>query len=124
MIKGFFFGVSSVPNPRLLHLHVASDKIRGILLGTARNDFPAFYAEATARETQLMDMLVLLTALSVRLDEAQRTNTGSQWRDEERVATREMFDGMREFIRKSPTFAQLPRLEQQKIQRVIFDRVT
>ena len=103
---------------------MAPEKIRGILLQTARHDFPAFYAAATAREVQLMDMLVLLTALSMRLnDSTPRKTTRSGWLDEERAATRHMFDDIREFIRNGRTFAQIPNLERQKIQRVIFGRV-
>jgi len=104
---------------------VASEKIRGLLLQTARNDFPSFYAAATAREVQLMDMLVLLTALFVRLNEtAGRRKTPSHWHAEERAATLQMCDEFREFIRNGRTFGQLPRLEQEKIQRVIFNRVS
>lgn len=103
---------------------MASEKIRGILLQTARTDFPAFYERATDREIQLMDMLVLLTALFVRLNEsASRKNAKSHWRDEERATTQVMFDDIRSYIRNSRTFNELPQLEQRKIQRVIFDRV-
>jgi hypothetical protein len=104
---------------------VASEKIRGILLQTARNDFPSFYATATAREIQLMDMLILLTALFIRLNESRhRKKNQSHWQAEERAATRQMFDEIREFIRNGKTFDLLPRLEREKIQRVIFNRVT
>ena len=105
-------------------LHVASEKIRSILLQTARHDFPAFYAAATAREVQSMDMLVLLTALFVRLnDSTARPTPRSGWIDEERSATRQMFSDIREFIGNGRTFREIPELERQKIQRVIFDRV-
>ena len=104
---------------------MASEKIRGILLQTARNDFPSFYAAATAREIQLMDMLVLLTALFVRLNESSsRKKNQSHWQAEERAAARQTFDEIREFIRNGRTFELLPRLEQEKIQRVIFNRVS
>lgn len=107
-----------------LHHHVAPEKIRGILLQTARHDFPAFYAIATAREVQAMDMLVLLTALFVRLNETKpRKTVRSGWLDEERSATRHMFDDIREFISSGRTLGEIPTLERQKIQRVIFDRV-
>ena len=102
---------------------MATEKIRGILLQTARNDFPAFYAAASAREIKLMDMLVLLTALFVRLNEAasgKKSSTRSL--DEERVATRQMFVDIRAFIRNGRTFGQLPVLEREKIQRAIFNR--
>jgi hypothetical protein len=103
---------------------VASDNIRGILLQTARHDFPAFYAAAPAREVQLMDMLVLLTALFVRLNDPEHRNaTRAGWAEEERTATRQMFDELRKSILDGRTFNKIPSLEQQKIQRVIFDRV-
>ena len=103
---------------------MATEKIRGILLQTARNDFPAFYAAASAREIKLMDMLVLLAALFVRLNEpASGRKASNRWPDEERVATRQMFTDIREFIRNGRTFAQLPGLEREKIQRAIFNRV-
>ena len=71
-----------------------------------------------------MDMLVLLTALFVRLNEpSARRDTRLRWHEEECAATRQTFGEIREFIRKGGTFGELPRLEQQKIQRVIFDRV-
>jgi hypothetical protein len=107
------------------HPLVASKKIRGLLLQTARNDFPSFYAAATGREIQLMDMLVLLTALFVRLNEpAGRKKNHSNWRIEERAATRQMFDEIRDWIRNGRTFGQIPPLEQEKIQRAIFNRVS
>lgn len=103
--------------------HVASDKIRGVLLQTARLDFPFFYQHATEREARTMDMLVLLTALFVRLnDPSPKKNRRLQWRDEECATTRQMFTELREAIRRSPTFLRLPVLEQQKLQQVIFDR--
>lgn len=109
----------------LFHSLVASEKIRGILLQTARNDFPSFYAAATTREIQLMDMLVLLTALFVRLNEpASRKKNQSLWHAEERATTRQTFDEIRDFLRNGRTFGQLPFLEQEKIQRVIFNRVS
>lgn len=102
---------------------MASDKIRGILLKTARLDFPAFYQHATAREAQVMDMLVLLTALFVRLNEpAAKRSRKLQWRDEERATTRQMFAELREIVEESAAFAKLPPLEQQKVRQVIFDR--
>lgn len=107
------------------HPLVASEKIRGLLLQTARSDFPSFYAAATGREIQLMDMLVLLTALFVRLNEPlRRKKNPSHWHAEERAATRQMFDEIRDFIRNGRTFGQLPHLEQEKIHRAIFNRVS
>jgi hypothetical protein len=98
--------------------------LRAILLQTARYDFPVFYLRATAREAKLMDMLVLLTALFVRLnDHREERHQKPRRRDEETAATRQMFFDLRDFIRSGATFASLPNLEQQKIQRVIFDRV-
>ena len=102
---------------------MASENIRGLLLQTARNDFPSFYAAASVREIQLMDMLVLLTALFIRLNKPASRKSLSHWRAEEREATRQMFDEIRDWIRDGETFAQLPLLEQEKIQAVIFDRV-
>lgn len=104
--------------------HVASNKIRGVLLKTARLDFPAFYQHATVREAQTLDMLVLLTALFVRLNEpTAKKNRKLQWRDEECATTRQMFTELRAIISQCPTFLRLPLLEQQKIAQVIFDRV-
>ena len=102
---------------------MASDALHTVLLQTARRDFPVFYANATAIEAKLMDMLVLLTALFVRLNEPKRAdelNTHS--RGEELAATQHMFGDLREFVRKGRTFATLPTIEREKIQRVIFDR--
>ena len=104
---------------------MASEKIRGILLQTARSDFPSFYGAATNREIQLMDMLVLLTALFLRLDQSTQQKKGpSRWHAEERAATRQMFDEIRHFILNSETFVRIPRLEQEKIRRAIFSRVS
>ena len=108
----------------VFHSIVSSPKIRAILLQTARNDVPSFYAAASARESQAMDMLVLLTALFVRLNEpATRQKDSIRGHDEERAATRQMFDEIREFLQKGRTFGLLPQLEREKIQRVLFQRV-
>ena len=70
-----------------------------------------------------MDMLVLLTALFVRLNQPA-PGANSDLRDEECAATRQVFVSLRDFIRNGKTFAALPKLEREKIQRVIFDRVS
>lgn len=71
-----------------------------------------------------MDMLVLLTALFVRLKHpAIRRNPASGLHDEERAATRQMFSEIRAYIRNGRTFSDLPATERTRIQRVIFDRV-
>ncbi len=104
--------------------HMTSENLREVLLNTARHDFPVFYRRATPRETKLMDMMVLLTALFVRLHEPQPSNHGeSRSRIEEARATERTFAELRNEIRSGRVFAALPNLEQQKIQRVIFDRV-
>jgi hypothetical protein len=114
-----------VTRTRIITSDVATQKFRGLLLQTARNDFPAFYAAGSAREIKLMDMLVLLTALFMRLNEAASGEKSSaRSLDEERVAIRQMFDDIRAFIRNGRTFGRLPDLEREKIQRVIFNRVS
>ena len=102
---------------------MASDNLRAILLQTARHDFPVFYLKASEREAKLMDMLVVLTALFLRLNEPAPSKPTDDSRDEECAATRRMFVDLREFIRNGRTFASLPHVERQKIERVIFDRV-
>jgi hypothetical protein len=101
-----------------------TETLRDILLNTARHDFPVFYRRATARETKLMDMMVLLTALFVRLNEPSGGKKSEPHsRSEETGATERIFAELKKEIRSGRVFATLPNLEQQKIQRVIFDRV-
>ncbi len=102
-----------------------SENLRQILLQTARGDFPTFYARANADEAKFMDMLVLLTALFVRLKKAEiGDDHKSQVRDEECMATRQMCAKLREHVESGRAFTALPTLEQEKIQRVIFRRVS
>ncbi|MEO5960422.1 MAG: hypothetical protein ABIZ49_07955 [Opitutaceae bacterium] len=103
---------------------MASETLRDILLNTARHDFPVFYRRATARETKLMDMMVLLTALFVRLQEPHNEKNGElRTRLEETGATENIFSELRKEVRDGHVFGTLPNLERQKIQRVIFNRV-
>jgi hypothetical protein len=94
-----------------------------VLLQTARQDFSWFYLTGTAREKQLMDMLVLTTSLIVTLKhEAVAANATRADPHETREAAERAFVELREKIRGCETFATLPPVEQRAIERVIFHR--
>jgi hypothetical protein len=98
--------------------------LREVLLKTARDDFPNFYTQATAREAKLMDILVLLTALTLRLKATALESAAATAKIEDTSAAVERtFLELRGELRASSTFAGLPALEKGSIERVIFGRV-
>ena len=103
---------------------MASSNQRDRLLETARDDFPHFYANETAREKKRMDILVLLTALVVRLKQTAEEPAVSPGKFEEICNSAERtFLEIRGELRASATIAGLPTLERKSLERVIFGRV-
>lgn len=94
-----------------------------VLLQTARRDFSAFYLNATSREKQVMDLLVLTTSMIVGLREnaAASKSSGEELIEMRQTAERTFVD-LREKLRASETFISLPSLEQRAIERVLFQR--
>ena len=103
---------------------MAFPNLRDALLSTARDDFPTFYAGASAQETRLMDMAILLAALFIRLNQAQGQKPPTASWAEESGAAKTIFSEIRKTLTKSPTFKKLPVLERQKIQCALFDRLS
>ena len=103
---------------------MATSNQRDRLLETARDDFPHFYANATAREKKRMDILVLLTALVLRLKQTPEVSaTLSRMVEETCNAAERTFLEIRGELRASATVAALPMVERKSLERVIFGRV-
>jgi hypothetical protein len=94
-----------------------------LLLHTARRDFPSFYLNGTAREKQVMDLLVLTTSMIVELREnAASSQASGETLAEMRQAAERTFIDLRGKLRACETFIGLPILEQRTIERVLFQR--